>query len=127
VVQVIDELPADSTEKNARNEPLAGSQLMVRGEIMRAKFRNSWETPEAITPGKPTRVKFELNDVLHTFKKGHRIVVRVMSAWFPIADRNPNTFVSRAQAKDSDFKAADIQILTGGSTASRIDFGALGP
>ncbi len=127
VVQVLDEYPADSGEKNARNEPLAGSQLMVRGEIMRAKFRNSWETPEAITPGKPTRVKFELNDILHTFKKGHRIVVRIMSAWFPIVDRNPNAFVSRARVKDSDFRPADIQVLTGGSTASRIEFGTLGP
>lgn len=127
VVQLIDEYPADSTEKNSRDESLVGAQLMVRGEIMRAKFRNSWETPEPIKPGEPTRVKFELNDVLHTFKKGHRIVVRVMSAWFPIADRNPNTFVSRAQAKDSDFRAADIQVLTGGPNASRIEIGTLGP
>jgi len=118
VVQVLDQYPNEAT-------PMGSYQLMVRGEIMRAKFRNSFEKPEPIVPGRPTRVQFELNDVLHTFKKGHRIGVRVMSNWFPIADRNPNTFVSRAAQKDSDFHKADIQILTGKGHPSRVVVGVL--
>ncbi len=125
VVQVIDEFPADTTETQPGGASMAGYQMMVRGEIMRAKFRNSFETPTAIEPGKPTRVQFELNDALHTFKKGHRIGIRIQSSWFPFADRNPNTFVSRAKAVQSDFKAATISILHGGKNASRIEFGAL--
>jgi len=63
--------------------------------------------------------------VLHTFKKGHRIAIRVQSAWFPIADRNPNTFVSRAKATDADFQSATISTLQGGRYASRVEFGEL--
>lgn len=125
VVQVIDEYPENSTEKTPSDDPMGGFQMMVRGEIMRAKFRNSFEKPEPITPGKPTRVKFELNDVLHTFRKGHRILVRVQSYWFPIADRNPNKFVDINKAKDSDFQKAHVDILTGGKNASLIQLGVL--
>lgn len=114
VVQLIDEAPGAQ-----------GAQHMVRGEVIRAKFRDSWEVPKPFVPGQPTRVRLELNDALHTFAKGNRIVVRVQSAWFPIVDRNPNTFVSRKNAVDADFKKADISILTGGSRASRIEVGVL--
>jgi uncharacterized protein len=120
VVQLIDESPAVGTEGDTL-------QMMVRGEVIRAKFRNSWEKPEPFKPGVMTRVKFDLNDALHTFKKGHRIVVRVQSSWFPIVDRNPNTFVSRKNAVDRDFKSARITIHTGGSQASQIVVGKLGP
>lgn len=120
VVQVIDEIPADSDMKNARGESLAGAQLMVRGEIIRGKFRDSFERPEPFRPGQPTRVRLELNDALHTFKKGHRITVRIQSGWFPIVDRNPNTFVSRLKATEADFRPATIEILTGGDQASQI-------
>lgn len=125
VVQIIDEYPKGTPHRDARGEPMDGYQLMVRGEIIRAKFRDSWEKPSPIVPGKPTRVRLQLNDVLHTFQKGHRLVVRVQSAWFPIADRNPNAFVSRAQAKESDFVPATIRVLSGGDHASRVTFGEL--
>lgn len=125
VVQLIDEFPSDTDAKKPNGESMAGVQMMVRGEIMRAKFRNSWEKPEPLPINTPVRVRFELNDALHTFKKGHRIAVRVMSNWFPIADRNPNTFVSRTKATDADFKSATISILTGNIQPSRIEFGAL--
>lgn len=127
VVQVIDEYPADTTDKTPRGDSMAGYQLMVRGEIRRAKFRDSWEKPSAITPNTPTHVTFDLNDCLHTFRKGHRIVIRVQSSWFPIADRNPNTFVSRLKATDADFHPADIKILCGGGHASHVDVGVLRP
>lgn len=125
VVQVLEELPADTLEKNSRGVSLVGAQLMVRGEIIRGKFRDSWEVPSPFTPGKPTRVRLELNDALHTFRKGSRIAIRIQSYWFPIADRNPNTFVSRARAIDADFRPADIKILTGGDHPSAIQMGIL--
>lgn len=125
VVKVIDEYPADTPDKAPNFESMAGYQLMVRGEIMRAKFRDSFENPKPIVPGQATRVKFQLNDVLHTFRKGHTIKIRVMSSWFPVADRNPNVFMSIGKAKDSDFKKADISILTGGSTASNVVLGVV--
>jgi putative CocE/NonD family hydrolase len=125
VVQVIDEYPPDSTDKNPKGGSLAGHQMMVRGEVMRAKFRDSWIVPKPITPGEPTRVRFELNDVMHTFRKGHRLVVRIMSSWFPIVDRNSNTFVSRTDARDDDFRPATIQLMVGGEKASRIELGML--
>ncbi len=125
VVQIIDEYPKDATETKPNGDPMGGHQMMVRGEIMKVKFRESWEKPMAMKPGQPTRVTFELNDVLHTFKKGHTIAVRVMSSWFPLAERNPNKFVSRSASVDADFKPATITILTGGNSASRVEFGFL--
>lgn len=123
VVQVLDVYPSDTPDLNRKGDSMAGYQIMVRGEIMRSKFRNSWEKPEPIKPGEPTHVVFDLNDVLHTFKKGHQIAIRVQSAWFPIADRNPNTFVSRAKAVDADFKPATITVMTGAGHASHVDVG----
>ena len=72
---------------------MGGYQQLVRGEVMRGKFRNSFEKPEPFEPGKPTAVKFTLPDVCHTFRRGHRIMVQVQSTWFPLVDRNPQTFV----------------------------------
>lgn len=120
VVQLIDEVPMDSPMQSASGKSMAGYQFMVRGNIMRGKFRDSFENPKPFVPGQPTRVRFQLNDAMHTFKKGHRVMVRVMSSWFPIADRNPNTFVSRSKATDADFKKATIQVLFGPKTPSQI-------
>lgn len=125
VVKVIDEYPADTADKAVNLESMAGYQYMVRGEIMRGKFRDSFEKGKPIIPGQPTRIRFELNDVLHTFRKGHRIKVRVMSSWFPIAERNPNVFMEIPKAKDSDFQRAQISVLTGGKTASSVVLGEL--
>jgi predicted acyl esterase len=90
-------------------------QMLVRGEIMRGRFRNSFEKPEAFTPGKPTQVKFTLPDVAHTFKKGHRIMVQIQSSWFPLVDRNPQQFIDIYHAKDSDFKKATIRVYNNDS------------
>lgn len=125
VVQLIDEYPAGTTDLDPEGQSMAGYQLMVRGEIMRAKFRDSFETPVAMKPGEPTRVRFKLNDVLHTFRKGHRILVRVQSAWFPVADRNPNTFIDIPRATDADFRAARISLHEGEDRASALRFGVL--
>ncbi len=115
VVKLIDVFPDDfkyaaSDAGNGKNYPMGGYQMLVRGEIMRGKFRNSFEKPEAIVPNKSTHVKFELPDVAHTFKKGHRIMIQIQSSWFPLADRNPQKFTDIYKANDSDFQKATIRI-----------------
>ncbi len=90
--------------------PMGGYQMLVRGEIMRGKFRNSFEKPVPFVPGQVTHVKFEMPDVAHTFKKGHRIMIQIQSSWFPLADRNPQQFINIYKADESDFKKATIRI-----------------
>ena len=112
IVKLIDVLP--DTAANTKNAPrgfqLAGYQRLVRAEVMRGKFRDSFENPEAFEPNKITNVKFDLNDVAHTFKKGHRIMVQVQSSWFPLVDRNPQKFMRIPDADEGDFQKANINI-----------------
>jgi hypothetical protein len=119
VVKLIDVFPNDfkypenvAVSNGAANGsyPMQGYQMLVRGEIMRGKFRKSFEKPEPFTPNKVEEVKFYLPDVAHTFKKGHRIMVQIQSSWFPLADRNPQTFVNIYETGDKDFQKADIKI-----------------
>ena len=100
------------TEAAARskNVTMAGYQRLVRAEVMRGKFRQSMTTPAAFVPGQATPVSFVLNDALHTFRKGHRLMVQVQSSWFPIVDRNPQTFVNVGQATGADFQKNTIKI-----------------
>jgi predicted acyl esterase len=91
--------------------PMNGYQLLVRGEIMRGRFRNSFEKPEAFRPGKMEKVRFELPDVAHIFKKGHRLMIQVQSSWFPLADRNPQQFINIYEAKPDDFLKSDIKVF----------------
>ncbi len=112
VVKVIDVYPDNFEYNNGRHDYLmSGYQQLVRGEVMRGKFRNSFEKPEPFVPNKPTQVKFNLPDVAHTFKKGHRLMIQVQSSWFPIVDRNPQQFLNIYEAKDEDFKKATIKIF----------------
>ncbi|MCI1186228.1 CocE/NonD family hydrolase [Hymenobacter sp. DH14] len=97
IVKVIDEQPD-------------GTQRLVRAEVMRGRFRNSFSKPEAFKPNQPTEVKYELPDVLHTFAAGHRLMVQVQSTWFPLVDRNPQTFVPIATADAKDFQKATIKV-----------------
>jgi putative CocE/NonD family hydrolase len=97
IVKVIDEQPD-------------GTQRLVRAEVMRGRFRNSFSKPEAFKPNQPTEVKYELPDVLHTFAAGHRLMVQVQSTWFPLVDRNPQTFVPIATADAKDFRKATIKV-----------------
>jgi putative CocE/NonD family hydrolase len=83
---------------------LGGYQMLVRGDVLRGKFRNSLEKPEPFVPDQATPIGFRLNDVFHTFKRGHRIMVQVQSSWFPMVDRNPGVFLDIFQAKDADFR-----------------------
>ncbi|WNG28922.1 CocE/NonD family hydrolase [Cystobacter fuscus] len=82
-------------------------QTLVRGEPFRGRFRESYSQPKAFTPGEVTRVRFTINDVLHTFKRGHRVMIQVQSSWFPFIDRNPQTFVPNIfEAREEDFVRA---------------------
>lgn len=112
VVKVIDVYPADFPDPNPnpKGVRMGGYQQLVRGDVMRGKFRNSFEKPEAFTPGKPTPVKFVLQDVCHTFRSGHRIMIQMQSSWFPLVDRNPQTFVDIYSAKEYDFRKATQRV-----------------
>ena len=114
VVKLIDVYPMGEPDSPYRPDTTvhyAGYQQLVRGEIMRGRYRNGFDKPEPFTPGKVTEVRFRLQDVLHTFRKGHRIMIQVQSSWFPAFDRNPQTFVPNIyQAKASDFVTATDRI-----------------
>jgi putative CocE/NonD family hydrolase len=116
IVKVIDVYPDNFENKMPTNHVMNGYQMLVRGEVMRGKFRNSFEKPEAFVPGKPTQVKFTLPDIAHQFKKGHRMMIQIQSTWFPLVDRNPQQFMNIYEAKDSDFKKATIKIYHDAST-----------
>lgn len=129
VVKIIDVFPDDfkyteppsySKKNNSGSYPMGGYQMLVRAEIMRGKFRNSFEKPEPFVPGEITEVKWELPDVAHTFLKGHRIMIQVQSTWFPLADRNPQKFTDIYQANDSDFQKANIRLYHDAAHQSKI-------
>ena len=100
---------------------MGGYQQLLRGEPFRAKFRNSWEKPEPLTPGKETDINFEMPDLLHTFRRGHRIMVQVQSSWFPLTDRNPQTFTDIPYAKPEDFQKATEQVFHQKDAASGVE------
>jgi len=100
-------------EAEAGRQALAGYQKLVRGEVMRGKFRNSLERPEPFVPGQRTPVEWALNDICHTFRKGHRLMVQVQSSWFPLMDRNPQVFTDIYSAKAEDFQKATHRVFFG--------------
>ncbi len=108
-------------------EKMAGFEQLVRGEPMRGKFRNSFEKPEPFVPGKMTEVNFDMPDVDHTFRRGHRIMVQVQSSWFPLIDLNPQTFVNIPDAKPDDFKAATERVYRSKAAPSGIQVLVLSP
>jgi putative CocE/NonD family hydrolase len=113
VVKVIDVYDADfpNPDPNPAHVVMGGYQQLVRGDVMRARFRNSFEKPEPMEPGKVTRIEFTMPDVLHTFRRGHRVMVQVQSSWFPLVDRNPQKFVDNiAYAKPEDFRKATQRV-----------------
>ncbi|HAB17620.1 MAG TPA: X-Pro dipeptidyl-peptidase [Verrucomicrobiales bacterium] len=99
---------------------MGGYQQLVRGDVMRARFRNSFEKPEPMEPGKVTQVQFTLPDICHTFRRGHRVMVQVQSSWFPLVDRNPQTFVDIYTAKPEDFRKATQRVYRSAAAASAL-------
>jgi len=123
VVKIVDVFPSDyaDPEPNPSGVHMGGYQHLVRGEVMRGKFRNSLERAEPFEPGKPALVRFALPDIAHTFRTGHRIMVQVQSSWFPLVDRNPQTFVDIYKATESDFKIATQRVFFAADKASAIE------
>lgn len=128
VVKVIDVFPADMEDPEDLPDGvrMGGYQMMVRGEVFRGRFRNSYEFPEPFVPGEPTKVNFELWDVLHTFKKGHRVMIQVQSTWFPLVDRNPQKFVDNIfEADESDFIKATHRVFRSADHSTSVRVGVL--
>jgi uncharacterized protein len=105
VVKVIDVYPGNLPA------PMGHFQMLLAGDILRAKFRNSMSKPEPMVPNQPTKLTFTLGDKYHTFLKGHRLMVQIQSSWFPMFDRNPQTFVDIYHAKDADYRKATHKIF----------------
>ncbi|MDD4109044.1 MAG: CocE/NonD family hydrolase [Prolixibacteraceae bacterium] len=127
VVKLIDVFP-DETEDYPENEkgvPVEGYQMLVRGDVMRGKFRKSFENPVPFLPGEITEVSFEIPDLAHTFKKGHRIMVQIQNSWFPLVDRNPQKFVNIYEADAEDFIKATHRIYHDSKRPSRISVSIL--
>ena len=131
VVKLIDVYPDNfpNYPNNPSNVVMAGYQQLVRSEVFRGRFRNSFEKPEPFVPGKVTDVNVPLQDILHTFKKGHRIMIQIQSTWFPYIDRNPQKYVDNIYKADaSDFIKSEIKVMgssvigVGGSQSAKKGF-----
>jgi putative CocE/NonD family hydrolase len=131
VVKLIDVYPGDHpgypipTLPAGQSPPsnavrMGGYQQLVRGEPFRAKFRKSFERPEPMVPNQPASIGYEMPDVYHTFRKGHRVMVQVQSSWFPLVDRNPQKFIDIPKAKPEDFQKAIQRVYRSGKQGSSV-------
>lgn len=121
IVKVIDVHPADAKndKKNSsmqKHLKMSNYHLMVRSEVLRGRFRNSFSKPEPFVPNRKTEVDIKLQDVFHTFKKGHKLQIQVQSTWFPLIDLNPQTYVENIyKAEEKDFKTQTHSVYTDSS------------
>ncbi len=122
VVKLIDVYPGNypDPDPNPKEVHLGDYQQLVRGEPFRGKFRKRFEKPEPFEPGKPDKVEFQLPDVFHTFRRGHRIMVQVQSTWFPLVDRNPQKFMKIDEAQPADFQKATERVYRSSKMPSGI-------
>jgi putative CocE/NonD family hydrolase len=127
VVKLIDVFPNNTPDNDLSpaGVRMGGYQMLVRGEPMRTRFRNSYSVPEAMVPGRITRVEFTLPDVNHAFQRGHRIMVQIQSSWFPLVDRNPQKFVDINRATGADFQKATQRVYRSGTNASHLTVAVL--
>jgi putative CocE/NonD family hydrolase len=127
IIKLIDVFPPDT--KAAPDQdikvPLGDYQMLVRGEVFRGKYRNSFEKPEPLVPGKITEIRYDIPDVAHTFKKGHRIMIQVQNSWFPLVDRNPQKFVDIYKCSDGDFQKATQRIYFNAAFPSHLSVNIL--
>ncbi len=126
IVKVIDVHPADepTVEEMQGHLKMSNYHMMVRSEVLRGRFRNSFSEPEPFVPNKKTDVTIKLQDVFHTIKKGHKLQIQVQSTWFPLIDLNPQTYVDNIfKADESDFKTQTHTVFTDSS----IEFSVLKP
>jgi putative CocE/NonD family hydrolase len=122
VVKLIDVFPNDTPDNvpNPTGVRMGGYQMLVRGEPMRAKYRNSFAKPEPMTPNQVTKISFTMPDAHHTFRKGHKLMVQVQSSWFPLVDRNPQKFVNIYRATEADFQKATQRLYRSGAHRSHL-------
>jgi hypothetical protein len=128
IVKVIDVLPPDTRSSKGvkTTRPLGGYQMMVRSEVLRGRYRDSYTDPQPFQSGEPTLVKVPLQDVLHTFGKGHRIMVQIQSTWFPLVDRNPQKYVENINlAEEEDFVRATHRVHHSQTHSSFLQMGIL--
>lgn len=119
VVKLIDVHP----EIDEANPKLAGYQLMVAADVIRARYRKGFETPVPVEADKVEEITLDLHSRAHRFRKGHRIMVQIQSTWFPVIDRNPQTFVPNIfEAKDSDYRVATHRVCRSSTTPSAVTF-----
>jgi hypothetical protein len=123
VVKLIDVIPDSASDPvpNPEGVRMGGYQMLVRGDIMRGKFRKSLQRPEPFRPGAVTPLRFDLRDVNHTFLRGHRIMVQIQSSWFPLADRNPQTFLDIPRARERDFVKSTQRVYRTKRGASKLE------
>jgi putative CocE/NonD family hydrolase len=128
IVKLIDVYPEETPDNptTRRGKKMSEYQQMVRSEVLRGRYRNSYEHPAPFHPGKVEEVKLELQDVLHCFKKGHKIMVQVQSTWFPLVDLNPQKYVANIyEAQSEDFIKAIHRVYHEPVDASYIEVGVL--
>lgn len=124
IVKLIDVFPNDYPDPNPNPSgvSMGGYQMLVRGDVFRARFRESYSAPKPFVPGKPEKVEWSLPDVHHSFRKGHRIMVQVQSTWFPLVDRNPQKFVPNInEAREADFTKAIHKVWRSRELPSKIE------
>jgi putative CocE/NonD family hydrolase len=134
VVKLVDVFPSTypqpATPEGQRPPPnytrMGGYQQLVRGEPFRGKYRESFERPVAFTPGRPAAINFEMPDVYHAFRRGHRVMVQVQSSWFPLVDRNPQKFMEIPKAAASDFQKATQRVYRSRAMGSSVTLMAEG-
>ncbi len=126
VVKLIDVYPDRFPAADGRfDDKLGGYWQLVRGDILRGKFRNGLDKPEAFTPGKPTKVEYIEQDIFHTFRRGHRIMVQIQSTWFPFADLNPGKFMNINTATEADFQKTTQHIHRSSTMPSAVKVGVV--
>ena len=110
IVKIIDVFPDDSVSNFKTKSPHGAYQMLVRGDVMRGKFKTGFGNPTPFEPNKITNVKFLLTDIFHKFKVGHKLMVQIQSSWFPLVDLNPQKFMNINLAKPDDYQKATHRV-----------------
>ncbi|MEM9454661.1 MAG: CocE/NonD family hydrolase [Myxococcota bacterium] len=124
VIKLVDVFPDDAQDHDflAEGMHMGGYQMMVRSEVLRGRYRQGYDTPRPFVAGRPTRVRIPLQDVLHTFEPGHRVMLQVQSTWFPLVDRNPQAWVDNIfEAREEDFVSATHRVFRDAAHPSRLE------
>jgi putative CocE/NonD family hydrolase len=127
IVKLIDVYPgtAPDNQPNPRGTRMGHFQMLLAGEVFRSRYRESYSAPKAMVPNQPTKIEFDLRDRYHRFLKDHRIMVQIQSSWFPVIDRNPQTFVNIYAAKATDFQKATHRVYRSSARPSGVRVGVL--